>query len=221
MNDIIDFFSNIFEYGLWPARWYCGHWTEFHGWLYIISDLSIWAAYFMIPVIIIKYVVKKQHKIRFEKAYFWFAAFILACGFTHLLDASIFWVPMYRLSALLRFITALISWLTIYHLIKMLPKAFSLKTSGQLEDEIKLREEAVQNLEASNLKLKVQNEFISNIFDSTVDHINVFDLNLNLISTNRTTEAFLGKPKSELIGKHFDLLFPTAIDNEYHIHLNS
>jgi len=216
-----EFFSNIFEKDLWPARWHCGYWSEFHGWLYILSDLSIWAAYFTIPVIIITYVLRKKHSVRFEKAYFWFAAFILACGFTHLLDASIFWVPIYRLSALVRFGTAIISWLTIYHLIKMLPKAFSLKTSDQLEEEVKRRAQVVTELEASNGKLKTQNEFIEQILDSTIDHINVFDLNLNLISVNRKTQTFLGKQKHELIGKHFDDLFPTAIDNEYHIHLKS
>src|SRR5882672_10266252 len=135
MKDIKEFFSNLFEKDLWPARWHCGYWSEFHGWLYIFSDLMIWAAYFAIPLIILKY-VSKRSGIRFHSAYFWFAAFILACGFTHLLDAIMFWVPVYRFNALTRFITAIISWLTVYNLIKMLPVAFSLKTSEQLEEEV-------------------------------------------------------------------------------------
>ena len=216
MKDIKEFFSNIFESDLWPARWHCGYWSDFHGWLYIISDLSIWAAYFTIPIIIMKYVLQKKHSVRFEKAYFWFAAFILACGFTHLLDASIFWIPMYRLSALVRFVTSIISWLTVYHLIKILPKAFSLKTSEQLEEEVRRRETVLRELEISNSKFKTQNEFIEKIFDSTIDHINVFDLQLNLISINKITENFLGKPKSELIGKNFNDLFPTTINSEYY-----
>ncbi len=214
-----EFFSNIFERDLWPARWNCGYWSDFHGWLYIISDISIWAAYFTIPIIILKYVLQKKHTIRFERAYLWFAAFILACGFTHLLDAGIFWIPMYRLSALLRCVTAVISWLTVYHLIKMLPKAFSLKTAEQLENEVERNKVLVSELEKSNSELKKQKQFIENIFNATRDHINVFDIHLNLISANNTTLKFLNKSMEELFGKNFNELFPKAIDNDYHHNL--
>jgi two-component system, chemotaxis family, sensor kinase Cph1 len=55
MNQVIDFFNNLFSTSEWPARWHCGNWTDFHGWLYIISDLMIWLAYFLIPLIILRY----------------------------------------------------------------------------------------------------------------------------------------------------------------------
>ncbi len=156
MEEIKDFFSNLFETAYWPARWHCGYWSEFHGWIYILSDLSIWAAYFTIPIIIIKFVSQKSG-IRFYGAYFWFAAFILTCGFTHLLDAIIFWYPIYRFSALLRFVTALISWFTIYYLIKMMPMALSLKTPKQLEHEVTLKEELLKEVGILNEQLNSQN----------------------------------------------------------------
>ena len=103
MKDIADFFRQLMDSSDWPPRWHCGKWTEFHGWLYIISDLLIWSSYFAIPVVIIKYISKKQDA-RFIRLYFLFAAFILACGATHFLDAVAFWVPLYRLNALVRLI---------------------------------------------------------------------------------------------------------------------
>jgi two-component system, chemotaxis family, sensor kinase Cph1 len=48
-----EFFRNLFDTDSWPPRWQCGTWTDFHGWLYIISDLLIWGSYFTIPLIII------------------------------------------------------------------------------------------------------------------------------------------------------------------------
>ncbi len=153
MEELKDFFGNLFETDLWPARWHCGSWSDFHGWLYIISDLAIWAAYFAIPMIILIYLHVGKKKLRFYNAYYWFAAFILACGFTHLVDAAMFWTPMYRFNALLRFMTALISWLTVYQLIKMLPIAFAQKTSTELEEDVKLRELANAEMEQFNYML--------------------------------------------------------------------
>lgn len=152
MQEIKDFFTNIFDTSRWPPRWHCGEWSSFHGWLYIISDLLIWAAYFTIPVIIIRYISRKRHA-KFIKLYFLFAGFILACGATHFMDAVMFWYPAYRLSALLRLITAVVSWLTIFSLLKVLPTAFSLKTSEELETEIEQRKVAETALKAKNQQL--------------------------------------------------------------------
>jgi|GEM_PF-857201 len=153
MNDLTDFFRKLLDTSDWPPRWHCGKWTEFHGWLYIISDLLIWSAYFAIPIIIIRFITRKKHQ-RFIKLYFLFAAFILACGATHFMDAVIFWFPAYRLSALIRFFTGIISWVTVFYLIKLLPYAFSLKTAIQLDNEIQAGKRMEADLLSINHKLK-------------------------------------------------------------------
>jgi two-component system, chemotaxis family, sensor kinase Cph1 len=153
MKPITDFFSGLFDTQLWPPRWQCGYWSDFQGWLYITSDLMIWLAYFMIPVIIFRYVAKRKQVIKFSGVYLLFAAFILLCGTTHFLDACMFWVPMYRLNALVRFITGLVSLFTVYYLIKILPDAFRQKTSIELENEIERRKLAERRLEEVNQNL--------------------------------------------------------------------
>ena len=147
MDQLTDFFKKLLDSSDWPPRWHCGNWTEFHGWLYIISDLLIWSAYFAIPIVIIKYITRRQDA-KFVKLYFFFAAFILACGATHFLDAIAFWIPVYRLSALVRFITGVISWITVYNIVKLLPVAFSLKSQQQLEAEVEQRKKAEEALVA-------------------------------------------------------------------------
>lgn len=154
MNEIEEFFRNLFSTGEWPPRWKCGYWSHFHGWLYIVSELMIWTAYFLIPLIILNYISKKKAALKFNKAYIYFAAFILLCGATHFLDALMFWVPMYRLNALLRMATAIVSLLTVYHLIKILPEAFRQKTNVELEREIQKRLEAERKLEEANKGLE-------------------------------------------------------------------
>lgn len=150
---MIEFFQKLLDTTDWPPRWHCGKWTEFHGWLYIISDLLIWAAYFSIPIIILKFIVQKSNA-QFVKLYILFAAFILACGGTHFLDAVAFWIPMYRLSALLRFITAVVSWITVFYLIKYLPVAFSLKSSDELMHEVAERKKAESEIQLLNTQLQ-------------------------------------------------------------------
>lgn len=154
MSDLIEFFSDLFNTSLWPPRWRCGYWSDFHGWLYIASDLTIWFSYFAIPVIILSYTYQKKYQLKYTKTYFLFASFILLCGSTHLLDAAMFWSPMYRLNGLIRFITGATSLVTVWHLVRILPDAFREKTSVVLEREIAKRVEAERRLEIANEGLR-------------------------------------------------------------------
>lgn len=150
---LVEFFQKLFDSSDFPARWHCGQWTPFLGWLYIISDLLIWGAYFAIPAIIVRYAIKRRESISYHPVLFLFAIFILACGSTHFIDAIIFYHPVYRFSALLRVITAVVSWATVYYMIRFLPSAFSLKTPKELEYEIERRKEVEADLMQINERL--------------------------------------------------------------------
>jgi PAS domain S-box-containing protein len=207
MDQVSEFFSKLFSDSGFPPRWHCGRWTDFHGWLYIISDLMIWAAYFAIPTIIIRYITRKQGA-RFQRVYFLFASFILACGTTHLLDAITFWYPAYRLNALVRFATGVVSWLTVFHLVKLLPVAFSLKTADQLEHEVKQREDVEQQLQVNN---KLLNE-AQDIAKLGYWH---WDVSANRITWSESMKKIYGAgPETELNYEYFlDLVHPE--DREY------
>lgn len=153
MQQVIDFFKGLFATDGWPPKWHCGYWSSFHGWLYILSDLLIWVAYFLIPLIILNYLGKKKNGVKFQGAYLLFAAFILLCGVTHFLDAMMFWIPMYRLNALVRFVTGVVSMLTVYYLFKILPQAFRQKSNIELEREVARRIQAEESLAEANASL--------------------------------------------------------------------
>jgi hypothetical protein len=42
------------------------YWSDFHGWLYIISELMIWLAYFLIPLIMLNYIFRKKAALKFN-----------------------------------------------------------------------------------------------------------------------------------------------------------
>ncbi len=137
-----EFFTHLLDPTGWPPRWHCGRWTDFHGWLYIGSDVLIWAAYAVIPLLLVQFIRKRQD-VPFNALFWMFALFIVACGSTHLLDALMFYVPVYRLDGLVRVFTALVSWGTVWGLLKALPTALTLKTPTQLEAVVQQRTAAL------------------------------------------------------------------------------
>ncbi|RCH55540.1 hypothetical protein DJ568_06520 [Mucilaginibacter hurinus] len=147
-----EFFTNLFNTESWPPRWHCGSWTDFHGWLYILSDIGIWAAYFAIPLLLLRMLLKRPD-VPFHRIFFLFIAFILLCGLTHLFDAFIFWWPAYRFSALLRFTTAAVSISTVIALYKVMPVIIGLRSVKDLEDEIEKRKIIEDKLAASEFLL--------------------------------------------------------------------
>ena len=166
---IYEFFQKLFSTEGFPARWFCGKWTDFHGWFYIMSDLGIWSAYFAIPLILI-YFVNKRKDTPFQPVFWLFIAFIFSCGATHLIDAIIFWEPIYRFSAMVRFITALISWATVFTLIRVLPDALIMKSNKQWQ-------EISQKLETKNHQLENFSHIVSHNLRSPVGNLQgLFDM---------------------------------------------
>jgi PAS domain S-box-containing protein len=200
MDQVLDFFRNLFDSSDWPPRWHCGKWTDFHGWLYIISDLLIWSAYFAIPIVIIKFISRKKN-IQFTRLYFLFAAFILACGATHFLDAVAFWIPVYRLSALARFITGVISWVTVFYLVKHLPVIFSLRSQSALEAEITERKK-------TELALKKSRKDYELLVGGVKDYaIFMLDTEGRVASWNSGAENIKGYKVAEIIGQPISIFY--------------
>ena len=151
-TQVKEFFVGLFDTRHWPARWHCGSWSDFHGWLYIASDLLIWASYFAIPILLARMLTKRKD-VPFPKIIWLFVAFIVLCGTTHLLDAIIFWWPAYRLSAFIRLITAVVSAITVYAVYKVMPLVLSLRSVSELEHEIGERNAVEQKLAESEFLL--------------------------------------------------------------------
>lgn len=147
-----EYFYKFFDTSDFPARWHCGTWSEFLGWLHILSDIATCAAYFAIPAVLI-YFARKRQDFPFTKLFWLFAGFIVACGTVHLIEAIIFWHPIYRVSGMMKFITAVVSWATVIALVRVIPKVMHFPslaaTNERLESEIKSRRETEKELQAA------------------------------------------------------------------------
>lgn len=122
-------------------------------WMQVISNLLIWGAYFIIPLFIVIYLRKRGKKTSFNGLYLLFAAFILISGVTYFIDALVLWQPYHYTSAVVRMITAIISWVTVFYVVRILPDAFSLKSPSELQEEIDRRIRAEHELKTNNERL--------------------------------------------------------------------
>lgn len=189
-QEFAEFFSSLLNTSQFPARWYCGEWSEFHGWLYIGSDVAIWLAYFMIPLVLFYFLIKKRESLPFKGIFTLFIAFILACGLTHLIDAAIFWWPAYKLSAVIRFFTAVVSLSTVFGLMKIIPSVIQLKSPDELLKEIEQRKEVEKKLKASEEKYRSTFKYSS---------IGIANLNVdgNFLNVNKAFCNLLGYSEEE------------------------
>ncbi len=152
-----EFFSKLFDTSDFPARWYCGNWSDAEGWLHILSDLGIWSSYTAIPLVLL-YFARKRQDFPFTKLFWLFAAFILLCGCTHLIDAIIFWNPIYRVSGLVKLATAVVSWTTVIALIQIIPRAVHLPSLAATNDRLvrEMAERAVAEADLWRMKARYE-----------------------------------------------------------------
>jgi signal transduction histidine kinase/CheY-like chemotaxis protein len=125
----------LFDTDGFPPRWRCGTaWAEspFWGWLHIFSDLAIWGAYAAIPFVLV-YLVRQRRETPFPLVVYLFAAFILACGTTHLLEATLFYWPVYKLSGVLKLTTAIVSWATVISTFYVVPNLLDFRSPSEAE----------------------------------------------------------------------------------------
>src|SRR5215470_8132542 len=159
---MLAFFSRLFDTSGFPPRWNCGAaWAQEPavGWIHIVSDLAVFAAYTAIPVMLLYFVFHKKTG-AFLPIFWLFAVFILACGAVHLVEAAIFWHPWYRLSALIKLITAIASVATVLALVPQMPKFLSLRMPQELEHEIAERKRAEAEADRAN---RAKGEFLANM----------------------------------------------------------
>lgn len=132
--------------------------------LHVASDAIVAFAYFMIPLTLLYFLHQKTLKISFNWAIVLFAAFILLCGITHVVGIITVWNPIYYAQGLLKAATALVSILTAFAIIPLVPKLARMRSPEELEEanlrlqqEIVLREATQNELRSSLTELKNAN----------------------------------------------------------------
>ncbi|MDP9087729.1 MAG: PAS domain S-box protein, partial [Pseudomonadota bacterium] len=148
MNDFFSWLSS--SQGFMPHG-HCYLWQPGTLWLNVGSDGLIAAAYFAIPVTLYSFVRRRISEIPFPGIFLMFAAFILLCGSTHLMEIWTVWNPAFRLSGTLKLVTGLVSLATTLALFRLMPLALELRSPRELRTQVELR---TAELAAANATLR-------------------------------------------------------------------
>ena len=126
-----DLWNELFTAGSFMPHGHCYLWRPGLVWLHLLSDGLIAIAYYSIPLTLLD-LVRRRTDLPFNRIFFLFSAFIVACGTTHLLEIWTLWHPVYWLAGLLKAVTALISLITAIVLVQLIPQALALPSPAQL-----------------------------------------------------------------------------------------
>ncbi|MDF2549684.1 MAG: two-component sensor histidine kinase [Chlamydiales bacterium] len=140
----------LFDTSGFIPRWSCGDWGSFLGWIHILSDLSIFLAFFSISLRLAKIAIQRT-EFPFAKLLWLVTIFLALCSFSHFIEAIIFWLPIYRLAALIKVLTAFISLATTVALIGTIPQFLALPAITQMNSKLT---QALNHLERSNQDLE-------------------------------------------------------------------
>jgi signal transduction histidine kinase/ActR/RegA family two-component response regulator len=128
--------------------------------LHVVSDTLITLAYFAISFTL-AYFVYKRKDLQFNWMFICFAAFIVACGATHLMEVWVIWHPTYWLSGSIKALTAMASVPTAVLLVNLIPQALKLpspsalrNSNAELEREIAERKRAESAMRRLNAQLE-------------------------------------------------------------------
>jgi PAS domain S-box-containing protein len=212
---VTELFSQIFSNDLMPHG-YCIAWRPGLLWLHVVSDALIALAYYAIPIGLFV-VVRRRGDFPFSGLMLLLAAFILACGTTHILAIWTFWKPDYGVEGLAKAATAAVSVVFAMVFLRAAPKILALPSMRDLE--LRVTEQTRQLTEA-NADLRTQiaqrdqtekqlaegESRLRSIVDTAVNAILTIDEQGVVESINPAGVRLFGYPESELLGRNVSML---------------
>jgi PAS domain S-box-containing protein len=187
---------------------HCYLWQSNLVWFHLISDLLIAIAYYSIPLTLL-YFVFKRHDLPYPRVFLLFAAFIVCCGTTHIMEIWTLWQPNYWVSGWVKAITAVVSIDTACEIIPLIPKALALPSTAQLEAINQQLQQEITNHTQIQKALQESEQRYRGIVEDQTELIARFDRDGNLIFVNDAYCRYFGKKKAEVIGKSYQpLIYP-------------
>jgi signal transduction histidine kinase len=135
-----------------------------------VSDSLIFLSYLAISATLAYLVYRTRREIPFSWMFLAFGSFIIACGFTHLMEVIVLWQPLYWLAGDIKLLTAVASVVTAAMLPPLVPAIHKLvQAAGMTEQHKRQLELANADLASANEKLKAIDVIKSNFF-ANVSH---------------------------------------------------
>lgn len=215
---MFDELSRFLAVNAYLPHGFCLNWSSPLVLTYVVSDVLIFLSYSSMPLAL-GYFVRRRKDFPYPWLLGMFAAFILACGTTHLMGAIVLWRPLYGLDALLKAVTALVSVITAIVLWPLIPHALRLpspsqlrRVNAELQSEIVERKHAEAELklakEAAEESFQKERLIRAAIVEFSEDAIVGKTLDGVITSWNRAAEKMFGYRAEEIMGQSVFVLIP-------------
>jgi len=206
------FFSDLFR--VYTPRQLCMFQERPVIWLHLVSDFSIGAAYFSIPLALIA-IIRRRQDLAFHWMFWMFAGFIVACGTTHFFGVIDLWRPYYRVDGIIKAITAALSIATAIALWPLIPKIVALPSPAQLELRVRERTSQLTDVNAALRReaearqlAEADQARLASIVEHSEDAIIGKRLDGTITSWNRAAERLFGYSASEMVGQSIYRIVP-------------
>lgn len=195
---------------------HCYQWQPDILWLNVGSDMIIAGAYYSIPLALVHFARQRKDTRSFGWLLYLFAAFIFACGTTHIIEVYNVWNGAYRFQGAVKLLTAIVSVATAVVLWPLIPKALAIPSVSRLTQEVQERTQAQHDLKALNDELEARVEartadlkYTASLVESSNDAIIGLDLDGQIRTWNRGAVEIFGYPVEQAIGADLiDLIVP-------------
>lgn len=198
---MLDLLKGLFSSGNFIPHGHCFLWQPELVWLHIVSDAAIALAYYSIPLTLTHF-IQRRRDLPFNWVFILFAAFITACGTSHLMSVWTLWHPTYWLSGGVKAITAIVSLSAAIALFPLFPKALAIPNSQDLEIANWALQQEIVERQNIQKQLTHTQELREAIFNESTDALFLVDPQtlLTLDCNRRAVELFQANDKSDLIG---------------------
>jgi PAS domain S-box-containing protein len=198
---MLDLVNNLFSSGTFIPHGHCFLWKPALVGLHVLSDSTIALAYYSIPITLFHF-VQRRKDLPLNWVLLLFAAFITACGTSHLLSIWTLWHPMYWLSGSVKALTALVSLGTAFTLVLLIPTALAIPSAAQLESTNWTLQQEIADRKRIEAELIHSRDLREAIFDGSADALFLVDPQtlLTLDCNQRAVELFEAADKKELMG---------------------
>jgi signal transduction histidine kinase len=127
--------------------------------LHVGTDTLIWLSYVAISCTLLYLVRRTRREIPFSWMFLAFGLFIVACGFTHLMEVVVLWKPLYWLSGDVKVVTALASVVTAIALPGLVPRVHEMVTAATISEHRR------RQLEKTNADLRLLSARVMSLQD--------------------------------------------------------
>lgn len=214
MRLLADWLSTVFSTEGLAPHGFCLAWEPGLLWLHVVSDTLTGLAYYSIPAVLIV-LTWKRRDLGFGWVAALFAAFILACGSTHLLAVWTLWNPDYYVQGVVKAVTAGVSVATAVILWPLLPRALATPTPEQMALVNAALQSEIEEKEAVASRLRDSEQRYATFFENVAESLFTFtvgtDGRFRVEMLNRMAADGLAVDQAAVIGRCLREVFPPAV----------